>query len=56
MFVAAQAGEFLVRDVDVGDTVDPWVEIRSGLQPGDRIAISGTFQLKSELLLEPEEE
>jgi len=55
VFVEAGPREFAVRDVVVGQTIDPWIEITSGLAAGDRIAIAGTFQLKSELLLEPEE-
>ena len=55
VFVETGPREFTARDVTVGLTVDPWVEIKSGLSTGDRIAIAGTFVLKSELLLEPEE-
>ena len=55
VFVETGPREFTPRDVRLGLGVDPWVEIKSGLAVGDRIAISGTFILKSELLLEPEE-
>ena len=55
VFVETRPREFTPRDVRLGLGVDPWVEIKSGLAVGDRIAISGTFILKSELLLEPEE-
>jgi membrane fusion protein, heavy metal efflux system len=56
-FVFAEVGprEFEARDVVVGLSIDPWVAITSGLNAGDRIATSGTFVLKSELLLEPDE-
>jgi cobalt-zinc-cadmium efflux system membrane fusion protein len=55
VFVATGPAEFTPRDITVGLSVDPWVEVKSGLVEGDRIAVSGTFVLKSELLLEPEE-
>lgn len=55
VFIAIGPREFEVRDVVVGPSIDPWVVITSGLSAGDRIATSGTFVLKSELLLEPEE-
>jgi cobalt-zinc-cadmium efflux system membrane fusion protein len=55
VFVATSAHEFTPRDVTLGMTVDPWVEVKAGLAVGDQIAISGTFLLKSEMLLEPEE-
>ena len=55
VFVEAGPREFEARDVVVDLNIDPWVAIKSGLSIGDRIATSGTFVLKSELLLEPEE-
>jgi cobalt-zinc-cadmium efflux system membrane fusion protein len=55
VFIDAGTRDFVVRDVVVGQTIDAWIEIKSGLAAGDRIAVAGTFQLKSELLLEPEE-
>ncbi|HEY4260167.1 MAG TPA: efflux RND transporter periplasmic adaptor subunit, partial [Schlesneria sp.] len=55
VFVATSAHEFTPRDVTLGITVEPWIEVKSGLAAGDQIAISGTFLLKSEMLLEPEE-
>ena len=55
VFVESGPRKFTPRDVTLGMTVGPWVEIKSGLVAGDRIAVSGTFILKSELLLEPEE-
>ena len=56
VFVETAAREFTPRDITLGLAVDPWVEIKSGLKLGDRIVIRGTFLLKSELLLEPEDE
>lgn len=55
VFVSTGENEFVPRDVTVGESVDPWVEIKSGVEPGEKIAVGGTFILKSELLLEPEE-
>ena len=55
VFVEVGPREFEARDVVVGLSIDPWVAITSGLTAGDRIVTSGTFVLKSELLLEPEE-
>ena len=55
VFVETGPREFTTRDITTGLTVDPWVEIKSGLSTGDRIVIGGTFILKSELLLEPED-
>lgn len=56
VFVETGPRQFTPRDVTLGLAVDPLVEVKSGLQKGERIAISGTFLLKSELLLEPEDE
>ncbi len=43
-------------DVKVGRHTPDWVTIASGLTPGQRVVVEGAFLLKSELLLEPEEE
>lgn len=56
VFVMSGTNEYAPRDVTLGLNVDPWVEIKSGLKAGDKIAVGGTFLLKSELLLEPEDE
>ena len=55
VFVEVGPRDFEAHDVVVGLSIDPWVAITSGLTAGDRIATSGTFVLKSELLLEPDE-
>lgn len=52
VFVVEGNDKFVPRDVAIGPTIDSWVEIHSGLTEGDRIAVAGTFVLKSELLLE----
>lgn len=48
-FVQVDEGEFEPRDVSIGMTTeDGMVEIRSGLQPGERVVTSGQFLLDSE--------
>jgi cobalt-zinc-cadmium efflux system membrane fusion protein len=50
VFVAEQPGRFLVRHVKVGAEVDGHVEIHEGLTGNERVAITGTFLLKSKFL------
>jgi cobalt-zinc-cadmium efflux system membrane fusion protein len=50
VFLAETGGRFRPRAVETGQTVEGQVEIRSGLSPGERIAVTGSFVLKSELL------
>jgi multidrug efflux pump subunit AcrA (membrane-fusion protein) len=50
VFVAEDGGRFRPRAVTTAATVDGLTEIRSGLSVGERIAIAGSFVLKSELL------
>ncbi len=56
-FVFMETGprEFDLRDVKTGQSVDPWIEILSGLELGDHVVTSGTAILKAEFLLEPDE-
>lgn len=53
-FVFVQTGddEFAPRDVIVGRRDPEFLEIVSGLQSGDRVAVEGGFALKSKLLAE----
>lgn len=44
------AGVFEVRHVLLGAGSEGWREISEGLKPGERLAVSGTFYLKSEAL------
>lgn len=46
----AKAGEFRPKAVRVGRRVEGQVEILGGLSDGAKLAVSGTFTLKSELL------
>jgi cobalt-zinc-cadmium efflux system membrane fusion protein len=50
VFVAEQPGRFVVRHVKVGAEVDGHVEIHEGLSGNERVAITGTFLLKSKFL------
>ena len=55
VFVETGSREYHSRDVQTGLSVDPWIEIKSGLRPGDKVVKSGTAALKAELLLEADE-
>lgn len=50
VFVETGKGRFARREVTVGGERDAQVEVRSGLQTGERIVVKGGFLLKSELL------
>jgi cobalt-zinc-cadmium efflux system membrane fusion protein len=50
VFVRAHERSFELREVLLGQTSGQAVEIRSGLNEGESIAVSGVFTLKSELL------
>ena len=48
VFLEIGDGRFEPREVSLGSSRDGVVEIRSGLDPGDRIVVSGTFLIASE--------
>jgi cobalt-zinc-cadmium efflux system membrane fusion protein len=50
VFVRTASGSYERRDVALGEEVDGWVEVRSGLKEGETVATTGSFLLKSELL------
>jgi membrane fusion protein, heavy metal efflux system len=50
VFVAEDGGRFRPRAVVIGSTADGVTEIKSSLRAGERIAVTGSFVLKSELL------
>ena len=50
VFVADTTDAFTPRDVTAGTEADGWVEIVAGLEAGERVAATGSFLLKSELL------
>ena len=54
VFVAASIDTFHRVDVTTGLETPYWVEIKEGLTEGQEVVDSGTFALKSELLLEHE--
>ncbi len=49
VFVHMGAGQFERRPVDIGPPAGAIVEILAGVKPGEEVAVSGTFQLKSAL-------
>ncbi len=56
VFVPESEVDFRRVDVEVGETVNDMIEILAGLKPGDQVAVTGVFKLKSELLLAREEQ
>jgi cobalt-zinc-cadmium efflux system membrane fusion protein len=50
VFVRTTPTKFEARHVDTGRTIDRSVEIVRGLRPGELVAVSGAFILKSEYL------
>ena len=51
VFVPTAENRFQRRTVQVGRRGDGWVEIRSGLRPGDQVVGRGSFLLKSAIVL-----
>jgi cobalt-zinc-cadmium efflux system membrane fusion protein len=49
VFTVDGAGKFSAREVATGPESEGWTEIRSGVQPGEKIVTTGSFLLKSEL-------
>lgn len=48
-FLALPGGKFQPREIDVGvEAEDGMVEVRQGLEPGDRVVVSGQFLLDAE--------
>jgi RND family efflux transporter MFP subunit len=56
VFVEETARSFQRTDVTIGLETPEYVEVTSGLAPGQRVVDQGAFYLKSELLLEQEAE
>ncbi|HZV82178.1 MAG TPA: efflux RND transporter periplasmic adaptor subunit [Geobacteraceae bacterium] len=48
VWVESQPGMFEPRDVQVGQQTDDKVQILSGLNPGDKVAVSGAYLIDSE--------
>jgi multidrug efflux pump subunit AcrA (membrane-fusion protein) len=49
VFVAEPQGGFTAKEVTLGTEVDGWIEVLSGVQPGERLVTTGGFLLKSQL-------
>jgi cobalt-zinc-cadmium efflux system membrane fusion protein len=49
VFVSEGDGRFRRRPIDAGRRQADWIEVRSGVEPGERVVIAGVFLLKSEL-------
>ena len=56
VFVPAGANRFRRVDIEAGADTAGFVEVKSGLRAGEQVVARGAFLLKSELLLEEEEE
>lgn len=52
VFVQTDATHFEKREVEIGSAIGKWVEVRSGLRKGERVAVEGAFYVKSVLLKE----
>jgi cobalt-zinc-cadmium efflux system membrane fusion protein len=50
VFQLKEGDEFHPEEIQLGATTDEWVEVKAGLREEDRIAVRGTFFLKSMLL------
>lgn len=50
LYVALRGGDFEVRHVLLGTKGKDWREVSEGLKPGEKVAVHGTFYLKSEAL------
>ncbi len=46
-FVKVGADRFERRELTLGEQTDQWVEVRSGIQPGELVVTEGSFYLKS---------
>ncbi len=56
VFVPGADGQYVARDVETGAEREGRVEIRRGLDDGDKVVTRGAFLLKSQLLASPEGE
>ncbi len=50
LYVSLHGGDFEVRHVLLGTKGKDWREVSDGLKPGEKVAVHGTFYLKSEAL------
>jgi cobalt-zinc-cadmium efflux system membrane fusion protein len=49
-FVEVREGFYQTRPVELGVEAAGWQEVRSGLEPGDRVVTTGSYLLKTEIL------
>ncbi len=49
VFIQTAPDKFKRRDIEAGRTLGDRVEVRSGLKEGEKVAVKGSFMLKSEL-------
>lgn len=56
VFVPEAAGRYLRVDIEAGQEEGGFVEVKRGLEAGQQVVAGGAFLLKSELLLEKEEQ
>jgi multidrug efflux pump subunit AcrA (membrane-fusion protein) len=56
VFVAEGDGRFRRYNIETGIESDDFIEVLRGLKPQQQVVSSGAFILKSELLLEGDEE
>lgn len=52
VFVQTDATHFEKREVEIGSAIGKWVEVRSGVRNGERVAAEGAFYVKSVFLKE----
>ncbi len=52
VFVQVSPTEFRKQEIETGAEAGEWIEVLSGLRPGDRVVTQGSFYLKSALLRE----
>jgi membrane fusion protein, heavy metal efflux system len=52
VFVQANATHFEKRDVEIGAAFGEWVEVKSGVRQGEKLAAKGSFYVKSVFLKE----
>jgi cobalt-zinc-cadmium efflux system membrane fusion protein len=50
VFVDREGGKFVPRRITTGASANGQVDVTAGLDAGDRVAVAGSFALKSELL------
>ena len=48
VWVETSPGMFEPRDVQAGERIDDKIQILSGLKPGDKVAVSGSYLIDSE--------